>query len=174
MWMRRGKQVEIPSPGQNKKVIAFGAINYGTGQHLSHVPDVPKGGKNSAQFLIFLGKLLTHARRTGRRIILALDNGSIHTAKKVKDVLGTADVRKLIEVFWLPKYAPDLNEQERVWKVAKEQGVANVLFTNRDSLREHVRRVLNSVNVKSGSTLVIALGRRWRQGRVPKNFVTSA
>jgi len=144
--MKRGQQMEVPSPGQNTKVAAFGALNYATGLHRSLVPRVSKGGKNSAQFILFVGGLLLRARRTEKRIVLALDNGPIHTSKKTSAFMTHPDVRKHIRVVWLPKYAPNLNDQERVWKVAKQQGVANVLFSNRDSLMGHVRQVLNSIN----------------------------
>lgn len=150
--------MQVASPGQNSKVAAFGAINYATGQHRSLVPRVAKGGKNSAQFLIFAGGLLLRARRTGKRIILALDNGPIHTSKKTRAFLTHPDVSKHIQVLWLPKYAPNLNDQERVWKVAKEQGVANVLFTNRDSLMDHVRSVLNAIN--AGPHAAFTIGRQ--------------
>jgi len=146
--MRRGQQMQVPSPGQNAKVAAFGALNYATGQHRSLVPRVSKGGKNSAQFLLFVGGLLLRARKTRKRIVLALDNGPIHTSKKTTAFMAHPDVRRHIRVVWLPKYAPNLNDQERVWKVAKEQGVANVLFTSRDSLMDHVRQVLNSINAR--------------------------
>ena len=156
--MRRGQQMQVPSPGQNSKVAAFGAINYATGQHRSLVPRVAKGGKNSAQFLLFVGGLVLRARRTGKRIILALDNGPIHTSKKTTAFLTHPDVRKHIQVLWLPKYAPNLNDQERVWKVAKEQGVANVLFSGRDSLMDHVRSVLNAIN--AGPHAAFTIGRK--------------
>jgi hypothetical protein len=110
--MRRGKQVEVPSPGQNQKVAAFGGINYATGESLSHVPDVPKGGKNSAQFLVWLWKLVAHAQRRRKRIILLIDNGPIHTAKKIEAFIEDPKIKKLIKVIWLPKYAPDLNDQD--------------------------------------------------------------
>lgn len=170
MWMRRGQQVEVPSPGQNQKVAAFGAINFASGKHLSHVPDVPKGGKNSAQFLVLLKKLLRRARCTGRRIILALDNGSIHTAAKVRAVLDDRTVAKHIAVFWLPKYAPELNEQERVWKVAKEQGVANELFSHRASFSQHVRKVLAAINSRATGALTIVLGHEHRHNLVHKKL----
>ena len=149
--------MQVPSPGQNSKVAAFGAINYATGLHRSLVPRVTKGGKNSAPFLLFVGGLLLRARRTGKRIILVLDNGPIHTSKKNTAFLTHPDVRKHIRVLWLPKYAPNLNDQERVWKVAKEQGIANVLFSDRDSLMDHVRSVLGGIN--AGPEAAITFGR---------------
>ena len=166
--MRRGKQMTVPSPGQNSKVAAFGAINYATGEHRSLVPRVTKGGKNSAQFILFVGGLVVRARRTGRRVILVLDNGPIHTSKKTMAFLNHPEIRKHIKVLWLPKYAPNLNDQERVWKVAKQQGVANVLLSNRETLIDHVRKVLNSINAKPGSTFAIAIGRRQTALTIPE------
>jgi transposase len=170
--MRRGQQLEVPSPGQNSKVAAFGAINYATGEHRSLVPRVAKGGKNSSQFILFVGGLVVRARKTGKRVILALDNGPIHTSKKTMAFLTHPEIRKHIRVLWLPKYAPNLNDQERVWKVAKQQGVANVLLCNRDSLMDHVRSVLNSINAKPGSTFAIAIGRRRASFAIPKYLGT--
>ncbi len=164
--------MQVPSPGQNSKVAAFGAINYATGQHRALVPRVTKGGKNSAQFLLFVGGLQLRARRTGKRIILVLDNGPIHTSKKTTAFLTHPDVRKHIQVLWLPKYAPNLNDQERVWKVAKQQGAANVLLSNRETLIDHVRKVLNSINAKPGSTFAIAIGRRQAALTIPKYLGT--
>lgn len=172
MWMPRGKQVAVPSPGQNQKVAAFGGVNYATGKHLAHVPDVPKGGKNSAQFLVWLLMLLAHAKRRGKRIILAIDNGSIHTAKKVMAMFDDPKIKRLIQIVWLPKYAPDLNEQERIWKYAKEHGIANVLFAGRDSLRAQVVKVLGAINTNSSASLTIVLGHRHRQNRILENLVT--
>jgi transposase len=170
--MRRGQQLTVPSPGQNSKVAAFGAINYSTGEHRSLVPRVAKGGKNSAQFILFVGGLVVHARKTRKRIILALDNGPIHTSKKTMAFLNHPEIRKHIRVLWLPKYAPNLNDQERVWKVAKQQGVANVLLSDRDSLMDHVRAVLNSINAKPGSSFAIAIGRRKPSLANPKYLAT--
>jgi transposase len=170
--MRRGQQLIVASPGQNSKVAAFGAINYATGQHRSLVPRVAKGGKNSAQFVLFVGGLVVRSRRTGKSVILALDNGPIHTSKKTMAFLTHPEIRKHIKVFWLPKYAPNLNDQERVWKVAKQQGVANVLLSNRDSLMDHVRRILNSINARPGSTFAIASGHRQATLSIPKYLGT--
>lgn len=164
--------MEVPSPGQNRKVPAFGAINFASGQHVSHVPNVLKGGKNSKEFLVILRKLDRRAERTGKRIVLAIDNGSIHTAKRVQAAMADPCLNRRIKLLWLPKYAPELNEQERVWKVAKEQGVANVLFSTKDSLREHVVRVLKNINKRKRGALTVVLGRRERARRVRKNLGT--
>jgi transposase len=171
MWMRRGRQVEVPSPGQNQKVYAFGGVDFATGELLTHVPNLPKGGKNSAQFLIWFGKLVERARRRRKRVILVIDNGPIHTAKRVRAVLEDPAIRKLVHVIWLPKYAPDLNDQERVWRYAKEHGIANVLFAGKDSLREQVLRVFAALNRNRAARMMIVLGHRYRRARTHKDLL---
>lgn len=170
--MRRGQQVEVPSPGQNQKVCAFGGVDYATGELLTHVPDVPKGGKNSAHFVIWLGKLAERARRRRKRVILVIDNGPIHTAKKAMAVLEDPAIRKLIHVLWLPKYAPNLNDQERIWKYAKEHGIANVLFAGKDSLRAQVLRVFAALNRDRKAMMMIVLAHRYRRARTHKDLLT--
>lgn len=161
MWMRRGRQRRIPSPGKNQKQPAFGWINYASGEHRHHLPLTRKGysGKNSTEFLVVVMNLVDRARRTGKRIILVLDNGPIHTAKRVEKILKDPEIARRLQVLWLPKYCPDLNLQERVWKHAKEAGIANVLFTDRDQLRGQVDRVLSHVNRDPEGVFTILFGR---------------
>ncbi len=171
--MRKGHQAEVPSPGQNRRVPAFGAINYATGRTMFHLPKVEKGGKNSREFLKMFDQLLGRARRTGKRILLVIDNGPIHTAKRALAVLEDPDVRRCVQVIWLPKYAPELNDQEPVWKYAKQAGVANFLFQDQDSLRVQVREVLGSLNRKPKTLLVIVMGRHHRPKQMHKYLLAS-
>ena len=168
MWMRRGQQRRIASPGQNRKQPAFGWFNYASGEHRHHLPLTRKGysGKNSTEFLVVLVNLVDRARRTGRRIDLVLDNGPIHTAKRVQKVLEDPETRDRLHPVWLPKYCPDLMLQERIWKHAKEAGIANVLFTDRTRLRRQVDRVLSRINRDPDRAFDIVFG---RHGRPPAN-----
>ena len=60
-----------------------------------------------ARFIIFLEKRLSETTRT---VFLILDRLPAHEAKAVADwVAGHAD---RIELFWLPKYAPERNAEE--------------------------------------------------------------
>lgn len=167
MSMRRGKQVEVPSPGQYQKDASYGGVNYATGERLDHKPDVPKGAKNSAQFLIWFTQLLTRAKRRTKRIVLALDNGSIHTGK-VMAMPADPAVKRFVQIVWLPKDARDLNEEERIWKFAKEHGIANVLFRGRDTLRAQVPRLLQAINRDPKARRMIVLAYRVRADYIPR------
>lgn len=174
--MRRGQQRRIPSPGQNRKQPAFGWFNYASGEHRHHLPKTRKGysGKNSTEFLVPLMNLVDRARRTGRRVIFVLDNGPIHTAKRVQKVLADPDIARLLQVVWLPKYSPDLNLEERVWKHAKETGIANVLFTDRAHLRRQTDRVLRSMNRDPDGVFMIVFGSAARTRPISKISLASA
>ncbi len=173
--MRQGQQRQIPSPGHNQKQPAFGWFNYASGEHRHHLPKTRKGysGKNSTEFLVVVMNLVERARRTGRRVILVLDNGPIHKAKCVQLVLDDPAIRPLLQVVWLPKYCPELMVQERVWKHAKESGLANVLFTNRNQLRRHVDRVLTHINRDRDKAFEIAFGRKHCARPVSKRLSAS-
>jgi DDE superfamily endonuclease len=66
-----------------------------------------KESMTGSRFIAFLEKLLSE---TTRKVFLILDRLPAHEAKAVADrVAGHAD---RIELFWLPKYAPERNADE--------------------------------------------------------------
>jgi transposase len=66
-----------------------------------------EGKMNAALFLVFLSRLIASA---AKKVFLVVDNLSAHEARAVADWL--ADKRERIEVFYLPKYAPERNPDE--------------------------------------------------------------
>jgi len=56
------------------------------------------------------------AKHRNRKIIIILDNASIHTCKKVKQWLNK---NKNICLMHLPTYSPEYNPIEQVWKWIK-------------------------------------------------------
>jgi hypothetical protein len=120
--MRRGRQRRVRSPGVNRKQTVFGAFCYGRGLFAHHVQ--PR--KTAWGVQILLQKLVRRARRTGRRIIVVMDQGSPHHAEALARYLE--DVKEQLEVFGLPHYSPELNLIERLWKHLKASRMANVLW----------------------------------------------
>ena len=173
--MRRGHQRRIPAPGTNRKQPAFGWVNYASGEHRHHLPRTRKGysGKNATEFLVVVMNLVERARRTGKRILLVLDNSPIHTAKRVMKALEDPEITRSLKIVWLSKYSPDLNLQERVWKTAKEAGIANVLFTDQNQLRRQVDRVLGQINSSRNGMFVVVLGRAAPRRPISKNSLAT-
>jgi transposase len=64
----------------------------------------------TAQMMIkFLKRLIKDANRM---IFLILDNLRVHHAKLVQEWLGEKEIQKLLRVFYLPSYSPELNPDE--------------------------------------------------------------
>lgn len=112
MWMRRGEQAEIVTPGTNTKRYLAGALNWRTGEVILGEP----GAKRNADlFLAYLDKLRRRFRRY-RRIHVICDNAIFHKpdrCKKVKQYLAKWGHRFVLH--FLPTYAPETNPIERVW-----------------------------------------------------------
>jgi transposase len=126
MWMRRGHQVRVPTPGTNRKRAIFGALEWTTGHWLYTVCE----RKRAVEFIAFLEQLL--ASYPDRPILLVVDNASIHTAKAVR--VWLTDHPRL-ELLWLPTYSGHRqNPVEKVWWRLKGQVAANRLHGDIDAL----------------------------------------
>jgi transposase len=145
MWARKGRQPEVPAPGQNEKRVVYGGVDHATGKITSTVAAT----KSGAHFLAFLATLV--AAYAGRKIRLACDNGRFHTTKAVRAWLEAN--RDRIEVYGLPPYGPSPNLSERLWGHRKRTALADVLFVTIDDLVRAFRKGVTRVN-----------GRRERMG----------
>ena len=135
-WMPKGEQLAVKTPGKNKKVAAFGALCYGCGLFLHHTqPRVTAWGMRH-----LVQRLLQRAKRTGRKIVLVLDQGNPNHAHALHRDLEMAEPH--IEVVWLPRYCWNLNLIERLWKHIKGSRLANVLFASHRKFVEHVESAL--------------------------------
>ena len=130
MWMRRGQQVRVPTPGTNRKRAVFGALEPRTGRWLYSIFE----RKRAVEFIAFLEQLVQ--AYPGRPILLVLDNASIHKAKVVAAWLKA---HPTVELLWLPAYAGhEHNPVEKVWWRLKGQVAANRLHGSIDALVDAV------------------------------------
>jgi DDE superfamily endonuclease len=114
-WAPRGTQVAVPIMGSQHKGVLYGALNVRTGAIC--LDQALKWNQESFQG--HLRHLKTQWR--GWRIVLFLDRGSPHTAKrslKLARELG-------IELRWLPVACPELNPVEGLWRHLKGKALAN-------------------------------------------------
>ena len=138
MWAPIGEQPEVPSPGQNKKKVVYGGVNYVTGRITYTVADT-KSGWNFIAFLVVL--LRAYA---GRKIRLVCDNARFHDTKAVRAFL--AEHADQLTIFWLPPYCPSLNLIERLWGHLKRTILANVLFRTIEDLVTAFRNGVTRIN----------------------------
>lgn len=120
MWMRIGQQVRVPTPDQNDDFYLYGALELQTGESVTASFDKAV----SDHTLTFLEQVL--ARYSEREVLLIWDHASYHTSKKVH---AWIDEHDRLTVLWLPKYAPEENPMELIWRHLKDRVAANLTRT---------------------------------------------
>jgi len=109
MWMFRGQQAEVVTPGTNVKRYLAGSLHWRTGKLLVSSP----GTHRNAQLFVRHLEDLRRRLRGYRRIHVICDNAKFHDCAQVREFLAQWGHR--IELHFLPKYAPKTNPIERVW-----------------------------------------------------------
>jgi transposase len=111
MWMRRGQQAAVETPGDNEKRYLAGSMNWRTGT--LWVTEGPR--RDGALFVRHLEELRLRLRRY-RVIHVICDNARFHQAAKCKRLQAYLQRwGHRIVLHYLPKYAPETNPIERVW-----------------------------------------------------------
>lgn len=114
-WAPEGEQAEVPITGNRDRRVLFGAMAVGTGTLC-----LDRAAQwNQASFQAHL----RHLRATWRgwRIVLFLDRGSPHTAKRSRALAAELGV----ELRFLPTACPELNPLEGLWREIKGHVLAN-------------------------------------------------
>jgi transposase len=132
MWMRRGEQAEVETPGTNVKRHVAGSLHWRTGKLLVSEPGTRRNAKLFVAHLDDLRKRL----RCYRHIYVICDNAKFHDCRLVDEFLARWGHR--ITLVFLPKYAPQANPIERVWWHLHEEITRNHRCQSIDELVELV------------------------------------
>jgi transposase len=133
---RRGRPapIEVPDPHVRRNQIST-ISNEGAVHFLTY-----KETMTAALFIRFLEGLL---RETTRKVFLIADRLKAHEAKVVEDwVVGRSD---RIELFFLPRYAPELNADEYLNNDLKGSINATGLPGNKEELRSRMERFMSEL-----------------------------
>ena len=87
-----------------------------------------------------------------RPVVLGLDNGPIHISKATRAALAAR--AHWLKVEWLPKYAPELNDIERVWRDLKRHHLAHKTFTGPEDLTKAIREAVMTLNTERRHNLL--------------------
>lgn len=143
-WAKTGADLRIPAPGQAAKVALLGVLDWTRRDLVVHTSRT----KRSTDFIALLEDL---DRRYGPQpglkrqpVVLVLDNGPIHTSKATRAALAARAHWLTIE--WLPKYAPELNDIEKVWRDLKRHHLAHQTFTGADHLDQAIHQAVIKLN----------------------------
>jgi transposase len=113
VWQRRGCPVGVPAAGEGERVAVYGALDYASGRVVWQTA----ASKNGAGFAAFLEQVAQAWPE--QTLVLALDNASYHRSAAMR-AWWAAQGGRMVPC-WLPKYAPHLNLQERVWRFLKQK-----------------------------------------------------
>ena len=154
-WAKRGADLRVPAPGQSRKIAMMGVLDFVTRKLVAETSRTKKSGD-----FIALLRRLDHlfGPRPGvamKPVVLVLDNGPIHKSRATLAAL--AERVHWLEVEWLPKYAPELNDIERSWASLKTSHLAHQTFASQDALETAIHRAVSALNVRSN---VIALAKQ--------------
>jgi transposase len=137
MWMRRGQQAEVVTPGDNAKRYLAGSLHWRTGALITTEGPARDGA-------LFVGHLEELCRRLRRYKVIhvIVDNAKFHECWAVAEFLHRVQGRVVLH--FLPKYAPDLNPIERVWWRLHERITRNHQCQSLEELVELVLSWLSS------------------------------
>jgi putative transposase len=143
MWMKKGQQAEVVTPGTHQKVYLAGSLNWRTGKLLITYGQVGKG-INQDLFIAHLEEL-RNVYRCYTKIHVICDNAKAHTGARVVEYLE--DVEKRIQVHYLPTYSPETNPIERVWWLVREHVTRNHPYSKLHELLDKVTEYLIETEV---------------------------
>jgi transposase len=135
-YARPGETPELIVPGSRFSVNMIATItNQGKVRWMIY-----PGKMNAALFIAFLTRLIAGATK---KVFLIVDHLSVHEAAAVEQWL--ADKKERIEVFYLPKYAPERNPEEYLNCDVKANINTDGLPKDREELRGKLHRFMQKL-----------------------------
>jgi hypothetical protein len=110
MWMTRGEQAELGTPGTNVKRYLAGSMSWRSGELV-----VTRGTRRNAELFVRHLEDLRRRFRHYRKVHVICDNARFHTAagsRAVRQYLAGHGDRVVLH--YLPAYSPQDNPIERV------------------------------------------------------------
>jgi transposase len=135
-WAPCGHTPKAKVTGKRAGVAATSAISH-SGQLLFRLLDKRIA---SQEVIDFLDQMLRHHHR--RHLVVVMDQAPPHTSKMTREWV---DIQSRLHVFYLPKYSPDWNPDEKVWNHLKHQELASHQAKSKRELKQLARRKLQSM-----------------------------
>lgn len=145
IWLPKGKypKVEISNTRKNKSIYGF--LNIKTGKEHAFLADW--------QNMYITRKMLTKIRQIypkndnkinkvkGKKILLLWDNPGWHRGSKVTDYIKKD---RKIKLLYFPRYSPEENPQEHVWKQGRDKISNNKYIPNLEETAKDFTSYLNT------------------------------
>lgn len=135
IWLPQGEypKIEISNKRQNRSIYGF--LNIKTGQEHAF--------KTKWQNMYITVKVLKELRKIYplKRILIFWDGAGWHRGSKVQEFIQKD---QNIETIYFPRYAPEENPQEHVWKNGRSQVANNQFIKNIDRIANKFVQYLNA------------------------------
>jgi len=126
VWAKKGTQPTVTTRSQHQKRLnVFGWVDPVKGSH--GMIKRPKG--NTDGFLIMLKTILARYRRLV--IEVWVDHARWHKGKRIVEFLS---IHKRLKIEYIPKYHPEFNFQERLWRTMRYEETTNTYYETFEKL----------------------------------------
>lgn len=140
-WAPKGRRPEVSTQSRRESINAISAVE----PHGAFWFRTYRGSLNALTFIAFL---LAFLLTRDKPVLLVLDSHPAHTGAVVQKLV--AMLRGVLEVHFLPPYAPDLNPDEFVWGHLKGHGLARRPLRQGERLADRVQEELASMGGNPG------------------------
>ena len=131
VWAPKGSKPKVPTTSCRKRLNVAGWVAPWVGWH--GFMRIANG--NTDGFLLFLEYL--HKRLKNFIVYLYADGPYWHKGERVREVLKRYPH---IHLEHLPAYHPELNPQERIWKLLRYEVTTNHYFPDLEAIRIAIRK----------------------------------
>lgn len=144
-WFAKGCQKKIKTYGKHWGTKLIGALDYESGEVICKLREA----YTAKEFLSFL-KIMAK-QYENKKIVLILDNATIHHAKLLKPFLKENEDN--LTLVFLPPYSPQLNLIEGLWGWLKKEVINNVFFDSALKIHKSVKGFIKSINKNPQKTI---------------------
>lgn len=125
-WSPKGKTPVCKTTGKRGGVSALSSITKAGGLIFKlHTKRIA-----SEEVIEFLQQMLNHHRK--RHLVVVMDRATPHTSNRTKKFINN---QKRLHVFYLPKYSPDWNPDEKLWNHLKHHEPGNHQVKTKEDLK---------------------------------------
>jgi transposase len=136
-WAPRGQTPKARVSGQRGGVAALSAIS-----RRGHLLFALYEKRIASQEVIhFLGQMLQYHR--GRHLVVVMDQAPPHVSRKTREYIRS---QRRLHVFYLPKYSPDWNPDEKVWNHLKHHRLQSHQAKTQGELKRLAEHNLESMS----------------------------
>jgi len=144
-WQKKGSQIQVYSQrGSNYTVLGF------TNKQLDFHPYLKLGSANSEDVIYCIDQFCLDIRKNKtieHKSILILDNAPTHTSLKFRNRIQYWNSLGL-RIEFLPKYSPELNLIEILWRFIKYKWLPFEAYSSKQSLVNELSFILKNIGSK--------------------------